>query len=229
MYRFICLCFFLSLSWDGFTQAPHVGTGEQSYGHAININLPNAELSDGDFYFADADKNEKRGELNEALVLFGKAAFEYNSAKMRVKYANSLLRLSNVHYQLNHFAEAEKMVLNLALKTFSKLGNRVGQMQSYGQLGKIYTASNKYTQAMWFFTQQGILAEQLRHQNARIESILGIAQVKIKKKEYSLALKDLKRAETLATSYKNTRFNQQIQQQRAYILTKQNVKANSSK
>ncbi|RZK49534.1 MAG: hypothetical protein EOO99_05960 [Pedobacter sp.] len=225
MNKIICLFYLITFSLIGFAQAPQMSTSDvQSYGHAININIPNSDYSEGDFYYADADKNEKKGELNEALILFGKAAFEYNSDKKQAKYANSLLRLSNVHYQLNHFIEAEQMVLNLALKAYAKLGNKIGQMQSYGQLGKIYAASNKYTQSMWFYTQQGILAEQLRHQNGRIESILGIALVKAKKKEYNLALKDILKAENLAKSLKNTHYNSQIQQQRTFILSKQNPK-----
>lgn len=225
MNKIICLFYLVIICQVGLAQAPQaVHIDQQSYGHAININIPSSSSSEGDFYFADADKNEKRGELNEALILFGKAAFEYNSDKKSAQYANSLLRLSNIHYQLNHFAEAEQMVLNLALKAYSKLGNKIGQMQSYGQLGKIYAATNKYTQSMWFYTQQGILAEQLRHQNGHIESILGIALVKTKKKEYSLALKDINRAESVAKAYKNSQFNSQIQQQRAFVLSKQSHK-----
>ncbi len=74
---------------------------------------------------------------------------------------------------------------------------------------------------MWFFTQQGILAQQLRNNSAYIESIVGIATIKIKKKEYNLAFKDLNRAEALAKYYNINQFNVQIRSSKAAILDKQ--------
>ncbi len=195
-----------------------------SYGPAINVAVSSQDETEADLFFADAERNERRGDLNEALTLFGKAAFEYNSDKKLTKYATSLLRMSNVHMLLSHFTEAEQVVLNVALKTYSRIGNKAGQMASYSQLGKIYYGANKLTQSMWFFTQQGILAQQLKNNSAYIESILGIATIKIKKKEYGLALKDLNRAESLAKYFKMNQFNSQIKSNRAVIVEKQQNK-----
>lgn len=184
---------------------------------AINIVVSNMDGEEGNTYFAEAEKNERKGELDEAVTLFGKAAFEYNSAKQFVRYGNALMRLSNVHLQLAHFTEAEQVVLNVALKNYSKIGSKAGQMDSYSQLGKIYLASSKYTQSMWFYTQQGILAKQLGNNNAYIESVLGIANVKIRKKEYSMATQDINRAEILARSSNTAQFRSQIRDARALI------------
>jgi hypothetical protein len=180
-----------------------------------------------DVYFADAEKNEHKGDLNEALSLFGKAAFEYNADKKLVRYAASLMRMSNIHLMLAHYTEAEQVILNVALKTYARIGNKAGQMTSYGQLGKIYYAANKLTQSLWFYTQQGILAKQLNNHAAYIESVIGQAQVKIKKKEFSMALSDLKRAETLAKSAKMTQFSHQIKSSRQAIAEKQAKKGKS--
>lgn len=187
---------------------------------AVNIVVSNLDVIDGDSYFADAVKNERQGELNEAVTLFGKAAFEYNSAKKYAQYGSALLRLANTHYLLTHYAEAEQVTLNVALKTYSKIGSKTGQMESYSQLGKIYLASGKLTQSLWFYTQHGIIAKQLKDNNAYIDSILGIAQVKTRKKEYTLALKDLNRAELLAKSSSLTRFKIQIKEAKAQIPAK---------
>jgi len=176
--------------------------------------------ADGDFYFEQAEKNEKSGDLNDAVTLFGKAAFEYNNSKNFSRYGASLLRLSNVHYLMEHYTEAEQVTLNVALKTYSRFGNRTGQMASYNQLGKIYLAANKLTQSMWFFTQQGILAKQVNNNSAYIDSILGLVQVKMKKKEFSLALKDVNRAELLAKTSKIKQFNGQFKQARTSIAEK---------
>ncbi|MNY48548.1 hypothetical protein D3C86_1838910 [compost metagenome] len=121
---------------------------------------------------------------------------------------------------LSHYSEAEQVTLNVALKNYSKIGSKTGQMESYAQLGKIYFASDKLTQSLWFYTQQGILARQIGDNNAYIDSILGLAQVKTKKKEYSLAIKDLNRAELLAKSSNLSRFKNQIREARAQIPAK---------
>jgi tetratricopeptide (TPR) repeat protein len=187
---------------------------------AVNIVVSNLDENDGDSYFADAEKNERRGDLNDAITLFGKAAFEYNSSKKFTQYGSALLRLANVHYLLAHYSEAEQVTLNVALKNYSKIGSRTGQMESYSQLGKIYLAADKLTQSLWFYTQQGILAKQVGDNNAYIDSILGLAQVKTRKKEYTLALKDLNRAELLAKSSNLSRFKTQIREAKAQIPAK---------
>ncbi|MFA6275497.1 MAG: hypothetical protein WC622_02040 [Pedobacter sp.] len=222
----ICLtlvCLFLV----SISNAQNVNSGPQDTPQpisAINISVSNVEETTADEFFEDADRNERRGDLNEALILFGKAAFEYNNDKKFSRYGASLLRMSNVHLLLLHYTEAEQVILNAALKTYSRIGSKSGQMASYNQLGKIYFAANKLTQSLWFYTQQGMLAQQLKNKTSYIDSVLGIALVKIKKKEYSLAIKDVDRAELLAKNAKITQFAQQIKSSRAAIAEKQSIK-----
>lgn len=217
---FVLCCLWTTSS--AFAQSNASGPLDPSFSApAINIAVSSADETEADMLFADAERNERRGDLNEALTLFGKAAFEYNSDKQFTKYAASLLRMSNVHLLLSHYTEAEQVILNVALKTYSRIGSKSGQMASYNQLGKIYFGANKLTQSMWFFTQQGILAQQLKNNSSYIESILGIATVKIKKKEFGLALRDLTKAETLAKYFKLNQFNSQIKSSRATAVEKQ--------
>jgi len=209
---------FLIISNQAMTQTSHFLPQQPPQGSgAINIVVSNLDENEGDTYFAEAEKNERNGELNEAVTLFGKAAFEYNSAKQFARYGEALMRLSNVHYQLAHFSEAEQVVLNVALKNYSKIGSRNGQMESYSQLGRIYLALNKPTQSLWFYTQQGILAKQIGNSSAYIESVLGAANVKIRKKEYALATKDINRAELLAKSANTNEFKNQIKEARSML------------
>lgn len=191
---------------------------------AINISVLSKSVSEGDVFFENAERNEKQGDLNDALTLFGKAAFEYNSQKKTSRYAAAMLRMSNVHLLLANYVEAEQVVLNVALKSYSKIGSRAGQMASYLQLAKIYFAANKLTQSMWFYSQQGILAKQLGSNSSHIESVIGIANIKIKKKEYALATKDFNSAETLSKKYQTRQFNQQIKQGRALIAERNGIK-----
>jgi tetratricopeptide (TPR) repeat protein len=214
----VCLIFTATVSAQSINSGPQ---DAPQFGTAINISVSTLDESDGDEFFADAERNEKRGDLNEALTLFGKAAFEYNSNKKFSRYAATLLRMSNVHLLLLHYTEAEQVVLNAALKTYSRIGSRSGQMASYNQLGKIYFAANKLTQSLWFYTQQGILAQQMKNSTSYIDSVLGIAQIKIKKREFILATKDVNRAELLAKNARITQFSQQIKSSRSAIADKQ--------
>lgn len=186
-------------------------------GGAINIAVSEVTVITGDGYFSEAVKLEKKGDFNEALTLFGKAAFEYNSSKNFNAYGAALLRLSNVHLLLNHYLEAEQVVLNVALKNYSRIGSRIGEMDSYSQLAKVYYSSNKLTQSLWFYTQQGILARYLKNNPAYMDSMFGIILIKIKKKEYSLALKDVNKAELFARTTKITNYNTQLKNTRRLI------------
>ncbi|SDL94452.1 hypothetical protein [Pedobacter antarcticus] len=192
-------------------QEPYISSG------AINVAV---SRDDGDLYFEEGEKNEKSGDLNDAITFFGKAAFEYNNVRNFSRYGASLLRLSHVHYLMQHYTEAEQVILNVALKTYSKSGNRSGQMASYNQLGRIYLASNKLTQSMWFYTQQGILARQTNSNLNYIDSMLGIIRVKIKKREYDMALKDIQRVELLTKNTNAPQYQVQLRQVRAVIAEK---------
>jgi tetratricopeptide (TPR) repeat protein len=221
MYKLCLALFCLSFSDMAIAQTnTFVQQEPLSSSSSINIAVSGKDESDGDNFFEEAEKDEKSGDLNSALTLFGKAAFEYNNSKSYSRYGASLLRLSNVHYLMEHYTEAEQVILNVALKTYSRFGNRSGQLASYNQLGRIYLAANKLTQSMWFYTQQGILAKQVRNNTSYIDSILGLVQVKIKKREYALALKDVNRAELLAKSSNISQFKGQIKQARTSIAEK---------
>lgn len=203
-------------------QAQNIDKSEiqEPNGSAINIAVSKFDLEDGNSFFEEAEDLERKGDFNEALTLFGRAAFEYNAIKNFNRYGQAVIKMSSMHYQLGRFTDAEQILLNVALKNYSKTGNRAGVMNTYNLLGKVYLANTKYTQSMWFYTQQGILAKQLKSNNSYIESILGIVQVKIKKKDFTLALKDLKSVEWLANSIKTTQYKTQIKDAREMIASK---------
>lgn len=225
MYKVYLALFFLFVSGKSIAQTNIVVLPDQGFGGgAINIAVSNLEEETGDSYFSEAEKNEKKGDLNEALTLFGKAAFEYNTSRAFASYGAALLRLSNIHLLLTHYTEAEQVILNVALKNYSRIGSRKGQMDSYNQLGKIYFSANKLTQSLWFYTQQGIIARQLKNNPAYIDSMLGIVSVKIKKKEYKLAAKDINKAELFARSVNVSQFNAQIKHTRNLISERVNFK-----
>jgi tetratricopeptide (TPR) repeat protein len=217
------ICLTSLLLWGGSVLAQTSsfnGSDFVSPNNAITIAVSSFDENDGNTYFSEAEKNERSGDLNDAVTYFGKAAFEYNNSRNFTRYGLALMRLSNVHYMLANYTEAEQVVLNVALKNYARIGSKVGQMNSYSQLGKICLSANKLTESLWFYTQQGILAQQMRNNTAYLESILGIAYVKIKKGEYVMASRDLNRAELLARSYNNSEFKGRIKDARAQIAKK---------
>src|SRR5690606_1107823 len=165
---------------------------------SINLGVLGNNATNGDMFFDEAERYERLGDFKGAVSMFNKAAGEYQLRKKYSRYGTTLLRLSNAHLSLSNYTEAEQIILKKALNNYTKIGSKEGQMAAYQQLGKVYMASNKLTQSLWFYTQQGILAKQLHNKKAYIESVLGIAAVKIKKQEYQLATKDLDMAELLA-------------------------------
>lgn len=184
---------------------------------SINLGVLGNNGINGDMFFDEAERYERVGDFKGAVSTFNKAANEYLRNKKYSRYGTALLRLSNAHLSLANYTEAEQIILKKALKNYAKINSKEGQMAAYQQLGKVYMASNKLTQALWFYTQQGILAQQLQNRKAYIESVLGIAVVKIKKKEYQLAIKDLDTAELLAKTANIIQFEQQIKSNRALI------------
>ncbi|MGY4383534.1 tetratricopeptide (TPR) repeat protein [Pedobacter sp. UYP24] len=220
LLAFVALCFAARSNAQNTHFLPQSSTG----GASINIVASSLDENEGNAYFVEAERNERKGDLNEAVTMFGKAAFEYNSLKQLDHYGAALLRLSNAHYLLEHYSEAEQVVLNVAIKNYSKLGSKGGLIDSYSQLGKIYLAVNKYTQSMWFYTQQGILAKQIGNSSAYIDSVIGIAKVKIRKKEYSMAQKDLDRAEHLASGLNASQYKSKIREARALMPVKNLMK-----
>lgn len=197
---------------------------QPSGGAAINIVLSKYDVGTGDSYFTDASSFLQQGNYNEALTLYGKAAFEFSTVKNYNRYGQAIIKMSDMHYRLGNYKEAEDILLNVAVKNYSKLHSTDGLMNTYGLLGNTLLAQNKYTQSMWFYTQQGILAKRQGNQMSFIESVMGVAQVKIKKKEFSLALRDLRTAEALAKTKSSSKFQAEISEARRTIATKMKVK-----
>ncbi|RZL16591.1 MAG: hypothetical protein EOO89_11315 [Pedobacter sp.] len=186
----------------------------------MHIALADPDVVEGNNLYAEAEKKERQGDLNDALTLFGKAAFEYNNAKLKSRYALALMRMSTLHLKLNNIQAAEDIVLNVTLKIYTRLGSKSGEMNAYKQLGKIYLVASRFSESLWFFSQQGILAQQLKNKLSYIESVLDIARIKIKKKQFALATADVNRAELLAKTAKTTIFKKDISETRNIISQK---------
>jgi tetratricopeptide (TPR) repeat protein len=213
---------FVTAGFYSFAQNPNFQGAETGNNHlSVNISVVGSTaFTVADSFFDEAERYERSGDYDNAVALFNRAAKEYQEDKKYTRYGTALIRLSNAHLVLSNYAEAEKIVLKQVLKNYTKIGSKSGQMAAYQQLGKIYLAANKLPQSLWFYTQQGILAQQLNDKSAYIESVIGIASVKIKKKDYQLATKDLNNAELLSKNANIVKYNQAIKSNRAIIAEK---------
>ncbi len=222
-YLFVSLMVISFLTQAQNTVAP--GFDQTNYPQfSINLAVLVNTASNADSYFEEAERYERLGDYDSAAAMFNRAAIDYKIHKKYGHLGKALLRLSNAHLNLANYTEAEQIVLKQALRNYTKIGSKSGQMESYQQLGKVYLAANRLTESLWFYTQQGILAQQLENKSAYIESILGIAAIKIKKKEYLLASKDLNNAEVLSKTAKIVQYNQLIKFNRAVIAERTSVK-----
>lgn len=177
--------------------------------NAVTPPLALAILAAND-YITQAEQHVNANQYQLATIAYNNAAklFRYNN-KLN-DYSHTLLKLSDAHLKLNNLNSAEHIVLNQALKTYAKLGNKQGQINAYNQLAKIYIAADKLPQAFWFYSQQGLLATQTNNKSAYIDALIGMANVKNLKEEYDLASADLDKAEYLALQQNITSFAQQI-------------------
>ena len=222
-YLFVCLMVISFLTEAQNTVAP--GFDQTNYPQfSINLAVLVNAASNADSYFEEAERYERLGDYESAIVMFNRSATEYHRYKKFGRYGTALLRLSSANANLGNYTEAERIVLKQALRNYTKIGSKAGQMDAYQQLGKVYLAANRLTESLWFYTQQGILAQQLQNKSAYIESVLGIAAIKIKKKEYLLASRDLNTAEILSKTAKIVQYDQLIKFNRAIIAERTSVK-----
>ena len=170
----ITMIFFSFLAKAQNTVAP--GFDQTNYPQfSINLAVLGNASNNAGIYFEEAERYQRVGDLESAVALFNRAAAEYLNHKKFGHYGVTLLRLSDVYVALANYNEAEQLVLKKALRNYTKIGSKAGEMSCYQQLGKVYMAANKLPQSLWFYTQHGILALQLQNKSAYIESVLGIA------------------------------------------------------
>lgn len=148
--------------------------------------------------------------LYHLSLLFGedKAAADFNDiviASFRViendkKRIEALLQQNDLLLRTGDLKQAEQQILTKILLMAYRVNSKQAEMDCYLQLGRVYWHQNKFTEAKWFFVQANILANKLNHREGMIRSLLMLAKVKNIIKDYSLALADLKLANSLLNS-----------------------------
>ncbi len=104
---------------------------------------------------------------------------------------------NNMLLVLGNAKQVEASILNQMLAGASRKG-KLKEWECYYQLGKSYLQQQKMVQAKWFFVQALMLSDEFESKVPKIKSLLMLAKVKSKINDYTLAIQDLKRAETLS-------------------------------
>lgn len=131
------------------------------------------------------------------------ALFEYLFWKNDLLLASGKARQVEVH------------ILNEVLARASHSG-KLKEWECYYQLGKSYLQQQKMVQAKWFFVQALTLSKGFNSKAPQIKSLLMLAKVKSKVKDYELAIQNLKEAESLSDG-ENKLFKIDVAQQMAAI------------
>lgn len=166
----------------------------------------------------------KQKNYEEALkyITFGK--LEYQNGKINDGLGKVYLKIAEIDRLNNRLADAEATLLNSALPNFSAADNLEGRMLCFEQLGFIYYAQDRFSEAKWFFIQQKTLAEQLKDNNSLFRSLVELGKVKTSIQDYSLALEDFKDAFYLIKSSAPTEEGLRLEQAYGNLYQKQGNK-----
>jgi tetratricopeptide (TPR) repeat protein len=134
----------------------------------------------------------------KAAVEFSEIAIEYMEESENqgalfdyLFWKNDLLLASGKARQV------EAHILNEVLARASH-SCKLKEWECYYQLGKSYLQQQKMVQAKWFFVQALTLSKGFNSKAPQIKSLLMLAKVKSKVKDYELAIQNLKAAESLS-------------------------------
>ncbi len=104
------------------------------------------------------------------------------------------------HRQLRTYQNAAIKNTLSALHYFSKYDDSTGLRKSFDQLSSIYHAQHKYSPAKWFILQSNKISREQNDTTNVINSLIELSSIKTDIKDYTLAMKDLNEALSLAAS-----------------------------
>jgi tetratricopeptide (TPR) repeat protein len=168
---------------------------------------------------ADSLKQELELVENDSLKasIYTQIALEYikydTIANKKIRVALQNLALTNTYS---------------ALHLYSRYNDTAGLRTSFNNLAKVYQAQHKYPQAKWFILQSNTLS---RYQNDNaniITSLITLASIKSDIKDYSLAMRDLNEALTIASKNHYSERESEVQLNYAMLYSKMKNYAKSA-
>jgi len=172
---------------------------EQALNLNLEINNTKAILSN---YLSLSRLCTFKGDIGRALKYSNAlvdAAEGLKNPKFVAEGYNSLISLWTIQ---KRFKEAETLILKKALPlNYYKLKDQTGTIGCYDQLAGIYSQQKKFSEAKWFYIQSNMLARKVNNSKGIVNSLLGLAHVKVAIGDYQLAFNDLKEAERLSLKH----------------------------
>ncbi|MFD1629077.1 hypothetical protein [Pseudopedobacter beijingensis] len=104
---------------------------------------------------------------------------------------------AKLYLAVGEYKAAEDLLMKKALMKSYKFGDKEAEMKVYYLLGQRYFITVNDTESLWFYLQAATLSEKLRQYDYTIQSLLMVSEIKMKRKDYSLALQDLRKVEDL--------------------------------
>ncbi|MBE8722880.1 tetratricopeptide repeat protein [Sphingobacterium pedocola] len=123
--------------------------------------------------------------------------------KSIVEQAESLVKIAKIQAQDKDFKSAENTIIRKAIPLFNRSKHYEGKILAWQELASIYQMQNKHTEAQWFLIQARDLAETKKFPNELAEIEYMLASSKFIQKNYSVAKKELDRANNLARKENN--------------------------
>ncbi|HXI01310.1 MAG TPA: tetratricopeptide repeat protein [Sphingobacteriaceae bacterium] len=144
-----------------------------------------------------------KGNYAEAIYFYECAILNATSIKSTPIIPMAYLEIAKIKTLQIKNGEAETLILRKALPLFTRIGDKMGRINSFQALGNVYHRQNRYSEAKWFYIQANTLARKLDDKNNIISSLISLAKVKFAIGHYPLALKDYQEADLIASKNKN--------------------------
>lgn len=138
-------------------------------------------------------------EKNIAFLNNNIAIAAYEHLGMERNLLGALFWRAELLFDDGRYNAAEELLMKRALMKSFRLSDRKAEMNVYYQLGKIYLAMKKNTEALWFLLQARDLAIKMRRKEDELKCLLMIAKLKVYENNLALALADLKLAEKIVS------------------------------
>lgn len=128
---------------------------------------------------------------------------KYDVPNEKSTLADAYVKLAEIRRIQKKYKQAESLILQKALGLYRSANNLVGRVNCFDVLGHIYLEQKRYSEAKWFFIQANTLARNLNDDKGIVASLVNLSKVKVAIKDYSLAARDLKEANSIAVKLNN--------------------------
>jgi tetratricopeptide (TPR) repeat protein len=171
---------------------------ERYYRKALSLTDTDSTATSAEVAFNLAQILYRQQKYQEALE-YDQTALDYFSDKgLKGKMAECYVHIARIKIEQKNYSQAESLILKYALPLFRSASNDFGRISCFDVLGKTYYSQKKYSPAKWFFIQANTQSRNLKDTIGIISSLVELGKVKIAIKDYDLAIRDFKEAESLS-------------------------------